>query len=161
MKRKIILIIVIFVTTWISKEFVDAVEMANQEIQPRVVQQFLEIAKQNNNWKTAFVTGEYEQIVFMSISPLTNPDNEIGIEIHPFDQIIFIVEGNGRAMLNKEFSEVGEGDMIFIPKGISHNVINLNKEKALKIISFYSHTDIPERSIYKKKEDELKDDKNS
>jgi mannose-6-phosphate isomerase-like protein (cupin superfamily) len=47
---------------------------------------------------------------------------------------------------------VNSGDMIFIPQGTPHNVINLNQKDDLKIISFYSGTDIPANSIYKKKE---------
>lgn len=127
----------------------------DDEIRPVVVQQFFEEARKNNNWKLAFVTGEQEQIVFMNVSPFTNPKNEIGKEVHEFDQVIVIVEGNGKAILNEKTSLVKEGDMIFIPKGTSHNVINLDQKKGLKLISFYSGTDMPKDTIYKKKADQL------
>jgi len=65
----------------------------NKVITPTVTHQLFEKAKANNNWKFAFVTGKHNQVVFMNISPSTNPKNEIGMEIHPFDQIILIVEG--------------------------------------------------------------------
>ena len=128
----------------------------NKVIHPLVTHQLFEKAKENKNWKTAFVTGKHHQVVFMNISPSTNPKNEIGIETHPFDQIILIVEGKGKADLAGEMSEVNSGDMIFIPQGTPHNVINLNQKNDLKIISFYSDTDIPANSIYKKKEVESK-----
>lgn len=132
-------------------------ETINNEIQPKVVTRFLEKAKKNTNWKTAFVTGQHEQIVFMNVSPMTNPDNEIGMETHPFDQVILIVEGRGKAVLAGQTSNVKEGDMIFIPQGTHHNVINLDQAKGLKLISFYSETDIPRDAVYNKKADELKD----
>lgn len=122
--------------------------------QPMVVQQFFEEAKSNTYWKSAFVTGKQEQIVFMNISPLTNPKNEIGIETHAFDQVIIIVDGNGKAILNGRTSLIKDGDMIFIPKGTSHNIINLDQEKDLKLISFYSQNDIPKGAKYKKISDE-------
>lgn len=50
-------------------------------------------------------------------------------------------------------STVTAGDMIFIPQGIPHNFINLNKEKPFKIISVYSATDIPKNAVYKQKSD--------
>jgi quercetin dioxygenase-like cupin family protein len=128
-------------------------EMVNNEISPVVVAQFFEKAKKNNNWKEAFVTGKHEQIVFMNVSPLTNPDNEIGMEEHPFDQVILIVEGKAKAILGTETSIVKEGDMIFIPQGISHNIINLDGAKGLKLISFYSEIDIPRGAVYGKKTD--------
>jgi quercetin dioxygenase-like cupin family protein len=126
-------------------------------IKPRVVEQFLEKAKNNDNWKTAFMTGEQEQIVFMNVSPVTNPNNEIGKEIHEFDQVIMIVQGEGKAVLNGQTSLIKEGDMIFIPRGVEHNVINSNQNKGLKLVSFYSNTDIPKDAVFKKKADEAED----
>ncbi len=122
-----------------------------------IVQQVIEEAKKNTNWKTALVTGKHEQVVFMNISPATNPTNEIGIEVHPFDQVILIVQGEGKAILNGKATLVKEGDMIFVPEGVSHNVINSDKKKALKLISFYSDIDMPKDTTYPKKTDQPED----
>lgn len=115
-----------------------------------------EIAKKNEYWKLAQVTGKQAQVVFMSITPKTNPKNEIGMETHQFDQVVFVVEGEAKTVLNGKKSMVTAGDMIFIPKGIPHNFINLNMKKAFKIISVYSATDIPKNAAYEKKSDTLK-----
>jgi len=123
-------------------------------IQPMIVENLIKQAQKNENWKIALATGKYEQIVFMNISPATNPQNEIGMEVHPFDQAIFIVEGKGKAVLDGKITPVKEGDLIFIPTGTSHNVINLGGQKELKIISFYSSTDIPAAAVYPTKESE-------
>lgn len=119
-----------------------------------VAKQVFNEVKKNNNWKLAFLTAKDAQVVFMNINPNTNPNNEIGVETHKFDQIIFVVEGNGKAVLNGKITLVNPNDMIFIPQGVEHNVINLNKARSLKILSIYSATDIPANSSFKKKTDE-------
>lgn len=125
----------------------------NVQIDSTVTSQIFEKAKQNDNWKSAFLTGKDAQIVFMNISPATNPNNEIGMETHKFDQIIFIVQGNAKTILNGKSFRVWTGDMIFIPQGMPHNVINLDMKVPLKIISVYSDTDIPKNTVYKRKSD--------
>lgn len=143
----------------LSTVFIAAQNKPNGNGKPEgvVIQNLIEKAKKNDNWKTALITGEEEQIVFMNISPLTNPNNEIGSETHSFDQAILVVEGTGHSILNGKTSQVKSGDLIFIPKGILHNVINQEKDKALKIISFYSATDIPKGITYKTKADQPND----
>ena len=116
----------------------------NAVISPKV----FEIAKKNENWKVALVTGKDAQVVLMNITPKTNPNNEIGLETHQFDQVIFVVEGQAKSVINGKKSTVTAGDMVFIPQGISHNFINLNAKKPFKIISVYSATDIPENAAY-------------
>lgn len=121
---------------------------------PMVSKDIFDKVEANGNWKTAFATGEQAQIVFMNVSPATNPANEIGIETHKFDQVIFVVEGHGNAILNGVSTPIKEDDMIFIPKGTAHNVVNLEKNKPLKILSIYSKMDIPAGSTFKTKADE-------
>ncbi|MHB1947813.1 MAG: cupin domain-containing protein [Gammaproteobacteria bacterium] len=126
---------------------------SNAQANAEVSSQIFDKVKQNDNWKLAFLTAKHAQIVFMNISPSTNPNNEIGMEIHKFDQIIFVVEGNGKAILDGKTTMVKSGDMIFIPQGVAHNVTNSNAKKPLKILSVYSSTDIPANSAFKKKSD--------
>lgn len=135
---------------------VDA-KIESNNISPAVVAKIFEKAKENNDWKHAFLTGKNAQIVFMNISPSTNPSNEVGVETHKFDQVIFVVDGKARASLNGETSMVETGDMIFIPQGVAHNVVNLDSKKPLKIMSVYSDTDIPKTAVYHKKSDTPKE----
>jgi mannose-6-phosphate isomerase-like protein (cupin superfamily) len=128
----------------------------SNEVRPMVVWDFLKRAKKNSFWKVAFITGESEQIVFMNVSPNTTPSNEIGMEMHPFDQVILIVEGKGEAVFNGKIQEVKKHDLIFIPKGTEHNVINREHKKPLRLVSFYSAQDIPNGAVYKTKADEQK-----
>lgn len=135
-----------------------AAEITEKSDKPMITSQLFEEAKKNQNWKTALATGKEAQIVLMSISPLTNPKNEIGVETHPFDQVIIIAQGNAKAVLDGKESIVKEGGMIFIPMGTEHNVINMDREKELKIVSIYSETDIPYGAAYKTKAEQPADD---
>lgn len=156
-RRKYILLIISLITAIISLTSYAAKSKDTKSISPIVTKKIINKAKDNNYWKIAFITGKQGQVVFMNVSPETNPKNEIGMETHPFDQIIIIAQGNGKAILNNKTFNVEEGDLIFIPQGTEHNVINLNKELPLKIISIYSDTDIPANSSYKKKKNEPKE----
>lgn len=123
-------------------------------ISPIITPHVSEEAKKNINWKAAFLTEKKGQVVFMNISPDTCPSNEIGMETHKYDQVIFVVEGAGKAILNKETSSIASGDMILIPQGTPHNVINLSTKNPLKLISICSGIEIPPHAVYKKKADE-------
>jgi quercetin dioxygenase-like cupin family protein len=133
--------------------FAGSKDAANNKINAVISSKVFEMAKKNENWKLALMTGKDAQVVFMNITPKTNPNNEIGLETHPFDQVIFVVEGQAKSVLNGKKSTVTAGDMIFVPQGIPHNFINLNVKKPFKIISVYSATDIPENAAYKQKSD--------
>lgn len=133
--------------------FAGSKDAANNKINAVISSKVFEMAKKNENWKLALVTGKDAQVVFMNITSKTNPNNEIGLETHQFDQVIFVVEGQAKSVLNGKKSTVTAGDMIFIPQGIPHNFINLNVKKPFKIISVYSATDIPENAAYKQKSD--------
>lgn len=127
---------------------------ATERTKAEVVHDVSEQVKANSNWKSAFATADHAQVVFMNISPVTNPKNEIGRETHEFDQILFIIEGEARAILDGQESEVKSGDMIFVPQGTEHNVINVDSRRPLKVMSVYSSNDIPANSSYSKKSDE-------
>jgi len=152
--RKLTLISTLLVSGLISSSlFASSKETTVNKINAVISSQIFEMAKKNENWKLALVTGKDAQVVFMNITPKTNPNNEIGIETHQFDQVIFVVEGQAKSVLNGKNSTVTVGDMIFIPQGVPHNFINLNAKKPFKIISIYSATDIPENAAYKRKSD--------
>ncbi len=153
--NKLLVLGVISITSLFSCSVVFAAASPIDEKNGMVIQQVFNEARSNDNWKSAFLTGKHAQIVFMNISPSTNPKNEIGMEVHPFDQVILVVQGNGKAILSGKTWVINQGDLIFIPQGIHHNIINLTPNNApMKIISFYSSQDIPAKVIYPKKMDE-------
>jgi quercetin dioxygenase-like cupin family protein len=138
----------IFITSFLSAPYLIA-----SEIEPMVIQHVFDKSRFNENWKIPLATGEEAQVVIMSVSTQTNPNNEVGMETHAFDQVIFIINGNAKVILNKEEKIVKQGDMIFVPLGTAHNVINLNPDKPLKLMSVYSQKDMPDM-IFKTKAEE-------
>ncbi|HBB52762.1 MAG TPA: cupin domain-containing protein [Legionellales bacterium] len=118
-----------------------------------VVRHVFEKTNFNDNWKVPLATGEETQVVIMSVSPKTNPQNEVGTETHAFDQVIFIISGQAKVILDKKEHLVKKGDMIFVPLGTPHQIINLNQDKPLKLMSVYSQKDMPD-VIFKKQADE-------
>ncbi len=144
--RQSFLRVVIFSGLLIPSAFAESIE-------PSVVHHVFEKSQFNENWKVPVATGEEAQVVMMSISPKTNSNNEVGIETHAFDQVIFIISGHAKAILNQKDYELHTGDMVFIPLGTPHNLINLNQDKPLKIMSVYSQKDMPDL-IFKTKEEE-------
>lgn len=94
---------------------------------------------QNEDFRLALWTGEQLQVTLMSI-PV---DGDIGGEVHTKeDQFLRIEQGKGRVIMgetedNITFEqEVGDDDVIIIPKGLFHNVINIGDEP-MKIYSIY------------------------
>ena len=108
-----------------------------------------ELAKENNFFRKVVYTGKYSQLVLMSI-PV---GSEIGEETHPtVDQILFFVEGQGEAILQREAKPVEEGDVVFVPAGTLHNFKNTGDED-LKIYTVYSTPQHPDGTLHKTKEE--------
>lgn len=98
-----------------------------------------EATLQNNNFRTALWTGEKLQVTLMSI-PV---GGDIGGEVHTKeDQFLRIEQGKARVIMGESEEnitfekEVGHDDVILVPKGLYHNVINIGEED-MKIYSIY------------------------
>lgn len=85
------------------------------------------MAMQNSNFRTAIWTGNYAQMTLMCIPPM----EEIGLEMHEdTDQFLRVEQGTalvkiGSCECRQDFQQiVSSGDVIFVPAGTWHNVIN-------------------------------------
>lgn len=113
-----------------------------------------ELTKENNNFRQVIFTGKHSQLVVMSL----NPGQEIGEEVHPnIDQILFLVEGEGKAVINDQSSDFRKKEVVFVPAGLKHNFINTGDE-ALKLYTVYSPPAHKEGTIHKTKADADKDE---
>lgn len=109
-----------------------------------------EATKRNPNFRTVLWTGCYLQLTLMSI----NPGEDIGLEIHPFvDQFIRIEQGQGLVQMgdSKECLDfqrmVYENDVILIPAGKWHNLINTGNIP-LKLYSIYAPPEHPRGTVH-------------
>lgn len=113
------------------------------------------ITKENNNFRKVIFTGKHSQLVVMSLAP----HEEIGEEVHPnTDQILFLVEGEGKAILEGQSSDFKQKEAVFVPAGLKHNFVNTGDE-ALKLYTVYSPPAHKEGTIHKTKAEADLDEK--
>ncbi|MGE4214106.1 MAG: cupin domain-containing protein [Anaerotignaceae bacterium] len=105
-------------------------------------------AKQNNNYRTAFWTGENLQLMLMCVGEGQKTD----LEIHDTDHFVRIEEGQGIVETgdkrnNLDFRvRVSEGYAIMIPAGIWHTVSNIGNTK-LRLYVIYAPPQYPHGTI--------------
>lgn len=91
----------------------------------------------NNKFREVIHTTNKSQLVLMSLFP----SQEIGMEMHDGDQLLFIVSGSGDLVINEEGQLINwnfsDGDVLYIPESTHHNVINKGKNN-LKLYTVYT-----------------------
>lgn len=94
-----------------------------------------ETALTNNNFRQVLYTGEHSQLVLMSLKP----GEEIGSEVHPDnDQFFQFESGTGTVVVDDTSYEVTDRNLVVIPAGAQHNIINFSETEDLKMYTIYS-----------------------
>ncbi|PIZ02399.1 cupin domain-containing protein, partial [Candidatus Gottesmanbacteria bacterium CG_4_10_14_0_8_um_filter_37_24] len=89
----------------------------------------------NTNFRKVLYTGKHSQLVLMSL----RPNEEIGMETHPDNDQFFRFEmGQGKCIIDGNEYEVKDGDVIIVPAGAKHNIINISSSEELKLYTLYS-----------------------
>jgi len=107
---------------------------------------YLDLARENEDFRRVLETGEHAQLVVMTLSP----GEEIGEETHEGDQILFFVEGEGEAILEGQSSPVRSGDYVFVPAGTLHNFVNTGSGP-LRLLTTYAPPEHPHGTIHRTK----------
>lgn len=90
---------------------------------------------ENSDFRHVLYSGEYSQLVLMSLLP----EEEIGLELHNgIDQFFRFEQGRGRVVVNDVVYDVTDGDAVIVPSGSKHNVINISQNEDLKFYTIYS-----------------------
>ncbi len=106
----------------------------------------------NTNFRKVLFTGAHSQLVVMSLLP----GEDIGMEVHAnVDQFFRFEAGQGKAILNGEEILFKANDVIVVPAGTNHNIINSSVTEPLKLYTIYSPANHPEGTIHATKEDAL------
>jgi mannose-6-phosphate isomerase-like protein (cupin superfamily) len=101
----------------------------------------------NDFYRHVLATGPHTQVVVMSIPP----GGEVGEETHPDnDQVLYLVEGSGTAVLNGEEQPFEAGDAVMVPAGTKHNFV-AGSDAPLKIITTYAPPHHPDGLIHESK----------
>ena len=112
------------------------------------------LTKENDNFRKVIYTGEWSQLVLMSI-PV---GEEIGEETHRgTDQILVLIEGEGEAILNGKASKFEKRDIVFVPAGTRHNFKNTGDED-LKLYTVYAPPAHAEGTVHKTKAEAEKEE---
>ena len=108
-------------------------------------------AKTNTDFRRVIATGPHSQLVTMSIPP----KEDIGSEVHPgTDQMLFIVAGSGRAVVDGDSVDVVENDVVVVPAGSRHNLINTGLGD-LRLFTVYAPPHHEDGTVHHRKADAL------
>ena len=89
----------------------------------------------NSNFRKVLYTSKHSQLVLMCLKP----KEEIGEEIHQGnDQFFRFESGYGKCIIDGHEYKIKDGDVIIVPAGAKHNIINTDNEKELKMYTIYS-----------------------
>lgn len=89
----------------------------------------------NTNFRKVLYTAKHSQLVLMSL----RPNEEIGMEVHPDNDQFFRFEmGQGKCIIDGNEYLVKDGDVVIVPAGANHNVINTSGSVELKLYTLYS-----------------------
>jgi len=104
----------------------------------------------NTNFRKVLFTGAHSQLVLMSLLP----SEDIGMEVHPnVDQFFRFEVGEGKAVLNDEEIIFKANDVVIVPAGTNHNIINTSTTEPLKLYTIYSPANHPEGIVHNTKAD--------
>lgn len=105
-------------------------------------------AKENDFFRKVLFTGGHSQLVLMALQP----GEEIGAEVHEVDQLLYIVKGEGKTVLDGDGSKIEEGTVVCVPAGVRHNVVNTGDEP-LKLFTVYAPAAHKPGTIHETKQD--------
>ena len=105
---------------------------------------------ENADFRRVLYTGEYSQLVLMSLLP----KEEIGLEVHlDNDQFFRFEQGQGKVIIDTATYDVSGGDAVVVPRGAEHNIINTSDTDPLKLYTVYSPPHHADGIIRKTKEE--------
>lgn len=91
--------------------------------------------EENSSYRKVLFTGEYSQLVLMSIKP----GEEIGKEVHEgHDQFFRIEAGEAEVLIGEETHKAMANDAFIVPSGVEHNVTNISETEDLRLYTIYS-----------------------
>ncbi len=118
------------------------------------LQNIEEITLKNEYFRQVLFTGEFTQLVVMSLAPA----EAIGVEVHKnVDQFFRIEAGAGTVVMNGQEQQFKAGDAFIVPSGTEHNVINSSTDAPLKLYTLYSPPHHKDGTIHKTKAEALTD----
>lgn len=90
---------------------------------------------ENKNFRKVLYTARKLQLVLMSLKT----GEEIGEETHKeADQFFRFESGSGKCIIDGHEYEIKGGDVVIVPAGAKHNIINTSRNEELKLYTIYA-----------------------
>jgi mannose-6-phosphate isomerase-like protein (cupin superfamily) len=103
---------------------------------------------ENDNFRKVIYTGTKIQLVLMCLEP----GEEIGVEIHDgVDQFFRVESGECEAILDGESMQLKDDDVLIVPAGTEHNLINTSDVDDLKMYTIYAPANHPDGTLHTNK----------
>ena len=117
------------------------------------IHDIVKLTKDNTDYRRVIYTDDYTQVVLMNI----NPQEDIPNEVHShLTQIFHIVDGVCMAVINDKFVKVAEdGEMLIIPAGTEHRILNPSEVNELKFYTVYSPPEHPAGTVHSTRDEAL------
>ena len=110
-------------------------------------------ALDNKNFRKVLYTSHHLQLVLMSLQP----GEEIGFEVHKnVDQFFRVEQGSGKCIIDDHEYEINNGDVIIVPAGSKHNIINTGEQDSLKLYTIYSPPNHKDGTVHATRSDAAK-----
>ena len=106
-------------------------------------------AKSNDFFRQVLFTAQKSQLVLMALQA----HEEIGAEVHEVDQVLYVVEGEGKVVLDGAGQEFEKGMIVVVPAGVRHNVINTDDEP-MKLFTIYAPPQHAPGNVHRTKADD-------
>ena len=98
---------------------------------------------ENTDFRRVLYTGHL-QLVLMSLEP----KEDIGQEVHDHvDQFFRFEAGEGKVVTGDKEITVKDGDVVVIPAGTVHNIINTSATERLSMYTIYSPANHPHGTV--------------
>jgi mannose-6-phosphate isomerase-like protein (cupin superfamily) len=113
------------------------------------------MSNENENFRKVVYTDAKLQLVLMKL----NPNEDIGEETHQHvEQVLAITSNSGMSVLDGVERPIKAGDIVIVPPGTKHNIVN-GPGEAMKIITTYVPPNHIDGTVHKTKADAIADTK--
>jgi len=105
---------------------------------------------ENEYFRKVLFTGKNMQLVLMTLQP----NEDIGMEVHQgHDQFFRFEAGTGKVIIDGTEYDVKDGDVIIVPAGAQHNIINVSTTATLKLYTIYAPPEHADGTVHATKAD--------
>jgi mannose-6-phosphate isomerase-like protein (cupin superfamily) len=105
-----------------------------------------EATRTNSFFRKELYTTDRTQIVVMSVEP----GDDIGLETHDLDQVLYFVSGKGEYSVGDDRGKIQPGDVVVVPAHTQHNFLNTGNEP-MKLFTVYAPPDHAPGTLHRTK----------